>query len=118
MAAPDPARAATAGRSERPRVAIVIPTLNEEEPIGEVIRAIPAEAVDEIIVVDSGSEDRTVVTGGAEPREQRVVEARVVVEGRKRGTGRREPENNYVSMAKWPAGRCDKKPTREIHSRL
>jgi glycosyltransferase involved in cell wall biosynthesis len=44
----------------RPRVALVIPTLNEEEPIGAVIRAIPRDAVDEIIVVDSGSEDRTV----------------------------------------------------------
>jgi glycosyltransferase involved in cell wall biosynthesis len=43
-----------------PRVAVVIPTLEEEEAIGEVIRAIPRDAVDEIIVVDSGSEDRTV----------------------------------------------------------
>jgi glycosyltransferase involved in cell wall biosynthesis len=46
--------------SGRPRVALVIPTLNEEEPIGEVIRAIPRDAVDEVIVVDSDSEDRTV----------------------------------------------------------
>jgi len=44
----------------RPRVAAVIPTLNEAEPIGEVIRAIPRDAVDEVIVVDSGSVDRTV----------------------------------------------------------
>jgi glycosyltransferase involved in cell wall biosynthesis len=44
----------------RPRVAMVIPTLNEEQPIGAVIRAIPRHAVDEIIVVDSSSEDRTV----------------------------------------------------------
>ena len=44
----------------RPRVAVVIPTLNEEEPIAEVIRAVPRDAVDEVIVADSGSEDRTV----------------------------------------------------------
>src|ERR1700741_2911398 len=80
MAAPAPARAATAGRSERPRVAIVIPTLNEEEPIGEVIRAIPAEAVDEIIVGDSGSEDRPV-------ERARQAGARVLVEA-ERGYGR------------------------------
>src|SRR5262249_666500 len=44
----------------RPRVAMVIPTLNEEAPIAEVIRAIPRDVVDEVIVVDSGSTDRTV----------------------------------------------------------
>jgi len=44
----------------RPRVAVVIPTLEEEEPIAQVVRAIPRDAVDEIIVVDSGSQDRTV----------------------------------------------------------
>src|SRR6266550_8606115 len=44
----------------RPRVALVIPTLNEEEAIGGVIAAVPLGAVDEIIVVDSGSADRTV----------------------------------------------------------
>src|SRR5437762_7875100 len=44
----------------RPRVALVIPTLNEEEAIGGVIAAVPLGAVDEIIVVDSGSSDRTV----------------------------------------------------------
>ena len=80
MAARDQARAATAVRCDRPRVAIVIPTLNEEEPIGEVIRAIPPEAVDEIIVVDSGSEDRTV-------ERARQAGARVLVEA-ERGYGR------------------------------
>jgi glycosyltransferase involved in cell wall biosynthesis len=44
----------------QPRVALVIPTLNEEEAIGGVIAAVPREAVDGIIVVDSGSADRTV----------------------------------------------------------
>ena len=64
----------------RPRVALVIPTLNEEVPIGEVIRAVPRDAVDEIIVADSGSEDRTV-------ERARALGARVVVE-RRRGYGR------------------------------
>jgi glycosyltransferase involved in cell wall biosynthesis len=40
-------------------VSIVIPALNEEEPIGEVVRAVAAQPVDEIIVVDNGSTDRT-----------------------------------------------------------
>src|SRR5215467_10591443 len=64
----------------RPRVALVIPTLNEEEPITEVIRAVPRDAIDEIIVADSGSEDRTV-------ERARAAGARVVVEPR-RGYGR------------------------------
>ena len=41
------------------RISVVIPALNEEEPIAEVIRAIPARLVTEIIVVDNGSSDRT-----------------------------------------------------------
>jgi len=44
----------------RPRVALVIPTLNEEAAIGGVVAAVPCGTVDDIIVVDSGSADRTV----------------------------------------------------------
>ena len=44
----------------RKRVALVIPTLNEEEAIGGVIAAVPLGAGDDMIVVDSGSADRTV----------------------------------------------------------
>src|SRR5215472_2673323 len=44
----------------RPRIAVVIPTLNEEAPIGAVVRAVPRDIVDEIIVADSGSTDSTV----------------------------------------------------------
>src|SRR5262249_25774018 len=43
----------------RPRVALVIPTLNEEAAIGGVLAAAPRDAVDEVIVADSGSTDRT-----------------------------------------------------------
>lgn len=43
-----------------PRVALVIPTLNEAEAIGSVLAAVPQGAVDEIIVADSSSTDGTV----------------------------------------------------------
>src|SRR5436305_3995468 len=44
----------------RPRVALVIPTLDEEDAIGGVLAAVPREVVDHIVVADSGSTDRTV----------------------------------------------------------
>jgi glycosyltransferase involved in cell wall biosynthesis len=40
-------------------VSVVIPCLNEEDPIAAVVREVRAHAVDEIIVVDNGSTDRT-----------------------------------------------------------
>lgn len=40
-------------------VSVVIPCLNEEEPIGDVVREVRAQRVDEVIVVDNGSTDRT-----------------------------------------------------------
>ena len=43
----------------RPHVSLIIPALNEEKSIGSVLRAIPRQAVGEIIVVDNGSTDRT-----------------------------------------------------------
>ena len=49
----------------RPRVAAVIPTLNEEEAITDVIAAIPPGAVDQVIVADSASRDRTVARAQA-----------------------------------------------------
>src|SRR3954447_7330208 len=42
------------------RVSVVIPALNEEEPIANVVRACLATGVpNEVIVVDNGSTDRT-----------------------------------------------------------
>ncbi len=64
----------------RPRVAAVIPTLNEEAAIAGVIAAIPRGAVDRIIVADSGSTDRTVECA-------RAAGAQIVSETR-RGYGR------------------------------
>jgi glycosyltransferase involved in cell wall biosynthesis len=80
MAAAEQAHPDALALPGRPRVALVIPTLNEEEPIGEVIRAVPRGAVDEVIVADSGSEDRTA-------ERARDAGARVIVE-RQRGYGR------------------------------
>ena len=42
-----------------PRIAIVIPALNEEEVIGRTVAAIAREVPCEVIVVDNGSTDRT-----------------------------------------------------------
>src|SRR5438128_1143266 len=51
------------------RVSVVIPALNEEAAIGEVVREIPCALVHEIIVVDNGSSDRTAaVAAGAGAR--------------------------------------------------
>jgi glycosyltransferase involved in cell wall biosynthesis len=46
-------------QNERPSVAVIIPTFNEAESIGAVIREIPREAVDRVIVADGGSSDDT-----------------------------------------------------------
>jgi glycosyltransferase involved in cell wall biosynthesis len=40
-------------------VSVVIPALNEAEPIAAVVREVAAQGVDEIIVVDNGSSDGT-----------------------------------------------------------
>jgi glycosyltransferase involved in cell wall biosynthesis len=80
MSTSEPGPVDTIATTGRARVAMVIPTLNEEGAIGQVIRAIPRDAIDDIIVVDSGSEDRTV-------EHARDAGARVIVE-QERGYGR------------------------------
>jgi glycosyltransferase involved in cell wall biosynthesis len=47
------------GAEKKARVTVVIPALNEEETIGDVVRAVPRRVVDEVIVVDNGSDDAT-----------------------------------------------------------
>jgi glycosyltransferase involved in cell wall biosynthesis len=42
-----------------PTVAVIIPCLNEAEPIAGVVREVVAQGVDEVIVVDNGSTDDT-----------------------------------------------------------
>jgi glycosyltransferase involved in cell wall biosynthesis len=61
------------------KISVIIPAYNEQEAIGEVVRAIPMHLADEAIVVDNGSTDGT--AAGA-----REAGARVVVENR-RGYG-------------------------------
>jgi glycosyltransferase involved in cell wall biosynthesis len=64
----------------RPPVAAIIPVIDEEGAIGPVLQAMPRDWVDDIVVVDGGSRDRTVAVAAA-------AGARVVVETR-RGYGR------------------------------
>ena len=66
--------------TRRPRISVVIPALDEEEPIGDVVRAVPAGLADEVLVVDNGSVDRTA-------ERARAAGARVIDEPR-RGYGR------------------------------
>lgn len=49
----------------RHRIAVVIPALNEEQSVGLVVKAIPAELGADIIVVDNGSTDRTAEVASA-----------------------------------------------------
>lgn len=42
-----------------PIVSVVIPCLNEEEPIAGVVREVMAQGIDDVIVVDNGSTDAT-----------------------------------------------------------
>lgn len=66
--------------SRSPVISAIIPCLDEEAAIGQVVSAVLAQNVSEVVVVDGGSKDRTV---------ERATEAgaRVVVEPR-RGYGR------------------------------
>ncbi len=47
------------------RVSVVIPALDEEAAIGDVVREIPRDLVHEIVVVDNGSTDRTAAMAAA-----------------------------------------------------
>ena len=65
---------------KRPCIIAIIPVLDEEGAIGPVLAAMPREWVDEVVVVDGGSRDRTVALASA-------AGAKVLVE-RERGYGR------------------------------
>jgi glycosyltransferase involved in cell wall biosynthesis len=47
------------------RVAVIIPCLNEEEPIAGVVREVLAQGIQDVIVVDNGSTDRTAAMANA-----------------------------------------------------
>jgi glycosyltransferase involved in cell wall biosynthesis len=57
------------------KISVVIPALNEESAIGNVVKAVPRSLVKEIVVVDNGSTDRTAelatAAGARVIREQR-----------------------------------------------
>ncbi|MBI1207590.1 MAG: glycosyltransferase [Azospirillum sp.] len=75
--ASDPAAAPVPAR---PRVALVVPTFNEEEAIGPTLAGVPQGAVDLVVVADGGSADRTV-------ERARAAGAEVVSPGRGFGLG-------------------------------
>ncbi len=49
----------------KPHISVLIAALNEEVAIGKVVRAVPRDLADEIIVVDNGSTDRTAEVAAA-----------------------------------------------------
>ena len=57
------------------KISIIIPTLNEEQAIGEVVRAVPIDRIHDIVVVDNGSTDDTAAQAS-------LAGARVVFESR------------------------------------
>jgi glycosyltransferase involved in cell wall biosynthesis len=71
----------TAANPESGAVSVIIPALNEEEPITDVVRAVAGTEIPrDIIVVDNGSTDQTA-------ERARAARARVIVEAQ-RGYGR------------------------------
>jgi glycosyltransferase involved in cell wall biosynthesis len=68
------------GEGRSARIAAIIPVLDEEGAIGAVLAAMPREWVDEVVVVDGGSRDRTAAVAGE-------AGANVILE-RERGYGR------------------------------
>src|ERR1700747_3412796 len=66
--------------SHPPVVSAIIPCLDEETAIGQVVTSVLAQNVSEVVVVDGGSRDRTIERAEA-------AGARVIVEPR-RGYGR------------------------------
>ena len=61
------------------KAVLIVPALNEATVVGELVRRVPRDVVDEVIVVDNGSTDATAEVAGA-------AGARVVPETR-RGYG-------------------------------
>ena len=41
------------------KISVIIPAFNEQQAIGEVVRAVPKDRIHDIVVVDNGSTDDT-----------------------------------------------------------
>jgi len=54
------AQAAAAGPARRPKIAVVMPAYNAEKTLARTYADIPAGSVDDVILVDDASKDRTV----------------------------------------------------------
>ena len=80
------------GKAQAARIAVIIPVLDEEGAIGPVLAAMPCGWVDQVIVVDGGSRDRTVAKA-------RAAGARVLVE-QERGYGRACAKGAAVAIEK------------------
>jgi glycosyltransferase involved in cell wall biosynthesis len=61
----NPADPVEPGPSRRPVIGVVIPALNEERAIGQVISALPRDWVDTVVVADNGSSDGTATAAQA-----------------------------------------------------
>jgi glycosyltransferase involved in cell wall biosynthesis len=75
---------------------VIIPALNEEEPIADVVRAVAATRISsEIIVVDNGSTDQTA-------ERARTAGAKVIAEpGRGYGRSRSFARVRYRRVSRW-----------------
>ena len=52
-------------RRDNPAIALIIPTLNEEQAIGEVLASLPRGLFSQVLVADNGSTDRTTWIAGS-----------------------------------------------------
>src|SRR5689334_10910893 len=78
--------------NEKPFVSVIIAALNEEAAIANVIKSVPKDLADEIVVVDNGSKDRTAEIAAAAGA--RVVKEAVPGYGRAFQTGLRSVSPN------------------------
>jgi len=75
-APPEPSANAGRWRGQVGKVAVVIPVLNEEQALPLVLREIPADLVERVVVVDNGSSDHSAALAQAEGAEVIVEPAR------------------------------------------
>jgi glycosyltransferase involved in cell wall biosynthesis len=89
--------AASPPATSRPRVSVVIPTLNEERNVGWVLERLPA-IVDEVILVDGRSTDATIAVARAVRPDVRVVLETMPGKGAALRAGFEAARGDYVVM--------------------